>query len=906
MADALDMPAASPARARQLRAHLLTTHRGDVEQQYLQLRPMRAAAAACGFIVLLLAALGLVGRISGIFILASLAPGGKVMTVAVAVSLALLGSALVAIGLRRRVPARLVRTCGGLVILMALARLAEHFSGAQWDVSNLFLTRFLPPTHLDTGYLEFGAATLIVIGVATVAFTWPRARPATAVLAITAATLGAIVCLSYLLGRPLLYQTTEGPVALPAAIAIVAMGVGLAIIVSAWGRAADVVTEEIVEANRAELARLSENYARQRNELEAMFGNAPNAIITLDREARIVRINPVGEEMLGQVRLPGTQPGEQTVIKPDIIDEQGQPVPTEATATYRALRGETVKGMVVNLRHAAAGPIWVSASAVPLYGTGGAIDGALLVMTDITALREAREAAQHSAHELQAIMDYTPAGIIFYDYQGNIRRMNETARAALGMTEEMTGRSAEERFGQHDIVDEQGTPITPTTGVVAAVLSGANVRNVLANFRNTPRGSVWLSVSGAPLPGHDGSGMDGVVAVFSDVTRLHEAQEKAQQVAGELESVLTSIADGVAVYDAQGRASRHNPAAERILQYTEKLKDLTWQQRSQVSVPIDEHGNPLAPEEYPLKRALDGERVVGFTMRFQLLFKGEDVFTPWLSVSAAPVHHDGEVAGAVMVLADISRLRQVEEELRSYRDHLERLVDERTADLEANQQRLRALAADLVLAEQSERQRLAGVIHDEIAQTLGVIKLRLQMLQADERAGVVAAQIDELIEMTADAISQSRTIMVELSPPILQKEGLLAALHWWAAQVRERHGLAVEVSVLSAVEGLDRNMEIAAFQAVKELLQNTIKHAHATQADVRIGCSSGQLSIEVADNGVGFDPVAAQNVDKGGFGLFSVRERLAYLGGDFRIDSAPGKGTRSSIILPVRCREHAQ
>ncbi|MHB8997617.1 MAG: PAS domain-containing sensor histidine kinase [Armatimonadota bacterium] len=905
MADAKDLPPASPGRARQLRADLLTTHQDAVQQQYSQLGAMRGAATACGCLVLLLGALGLLGRITGLFILGSFIPGGRCMPVAVAFSFLFLGPALVALSLRSRVSAWFVRACGGIVILTALARLAEHFRGAQWGVEDLFLTRFLPSTSLDTGYLEFGAAALILIGVATVAFTWPRARMATIALAIATATLGAIVCLSYLLGRPLLYRSPEGPVALPSALAIVAMGVGLAIIVRAWGRAADLVTEAMVEANQTKLARLSDEFERQRNELEAMVSNAPNGIVSFDRDGQIVRMNRVGQEMLGQVLLTMAEERKELAAVPDIIDEQGQPVPLEETPIHRALRGETVEHMVVNLPKAAKGPIWVSASAVPLYDAEGQIDGALLVMTDITPLREAREAAQRAAHELQTIMDYAPVGIIFYDYKGNIRRMNETAKAALGMTQEMMGRSADERFMEHDIVDEQGTPITPGTGVVAAVLGGATVRNVLANFRNTPMGSIWLSVSGAPLPRGNGTGMDGVIAVFSDVTRLHQTQEKAQQLASELETVLTSIADGVVVYDAQGKPLRTNPAAELLLQYTPEIKAMTWQERSRIVVPVGKDGERLAPAEFPLIRALNGERIVGFTMRFQLPLNGDSAFTPWLSVSAAPVHHDGEVVGAVLVFADISRMRQAEEELISYRDHLERLVSERTADLEANQQRLRALAAELVTAEQSERQRLAGVIHDEVAQTLGVIKLRLQMLQADERAALLAAQISELIEMTADAISQSRMIMVELSPPILQKEGLVQALRWWAEQVLERHGLGVEVSVVGSADGLDKNLEIAAFQAVKELLQNTVKHAHATQAAIRLACSEDHFTIEVADDGVGFDPAAAPTPEEGGFGLFSVRERMAYLGGDFRIDSAPGQGTRSSITLPVRCKEYA-
>jgi signal transduction histidine kinase len=277
---------------------------------------------------------------------------------------------------------------------------------------------------------------------------------------------------------------------------------------------------------------------------------------------------------------------------------------------------------------------------------------------------------------------------------------------------------------------------------------------------------------------------------------------------------------------------------------------------------------------------------------------------PWLMTSAAPLSTEQSIYGAVMVFTDITRLRQVEDELRSYQDHLEDLVAERTRALEANQQRLRALAADLTLAEQHERQRLAGVVHDEIAQTLGVLKLQLSVLRADDAARPLEDRLTQVITMVDEAIRQSRTIMMELSPPILRQAGLVEALQWWAQQVQEKHGLEVVVTVEGETQRLDEDLEATIFQTVKELIQNTVKHAHATRLAVRMQCGHGKLSVEVADDGVGFDPSATRYTAGGGFGLYGIRERLAYLGGDLQIDSAPGKGTRIALHLPQHCLVH--
>ena len=234
---------------------------------------------------------------------------------------------------------------------------------------------------------------------------------------------------------------------------------------------------------------------------------------------------------------------------------------------------------------------------------------------------------------------------------------------------------------------------------------------------------------------------------------------------------------------------------------------------------------------------------------------------------------------------------------------LEQQVRERTAQLETNQKRLRALAGDLATIQQRERQRLASVIHDELAQTLGGLKLYLQNLHIKPEAGPVAQELAEAIGITDEAVHQSRMVIMELSPPILQQEGLLGALQWWAGQLQEKHGLQVTVNAPDGLRRFDSDIEGAVFQAVKELLQNTVKYAHVTSAEVKIECHNSFLSVEVADKGAGFDPAAVEVTDQGGFGLFSIRERVTYMGGSFAVVSAPGQGTRSTISLPVHCQE---
>lgn len=384
-----------------------------------------------------------------------------------------------------------------------------------------------------------------------------------------------------------------------------------------------------------------------------------------------------------------------------------------------------------------------------------------------------------------------------------------------------------------------------------------------------------------------------------DQAELRRLAVQAQRQAAQLDAIFSSIADGVVVYDAEGRILRQNEAARQLLNYRPETWDMTVDERYTIMIPTDEAGQRLPPRQSPLGRALAGQQVTSYVLRFE----SEGHEAPWLQASAAPLRDDeGTIRGAVMVFADITHLRQVEDELRAHRDQLDALVQQRTAALEANQRRLRALAAEVTMAEQRERQRLAGAIHDEVSQTMGAMKLHLSVLRSQVPDPAINSRLAEIIEMVDEANRQSRTIMMELAPVLLQQQGLVPALVWWADQVEQRHDLPVSVEVEGTVPRLDTDIEAALYQTVKELLQNTVKHAHAAHASVRVSAQEEALIIEVADDGVGFDPQAISQSETGGFGLFGLRERMTYLGGDFSIDSSPGHGTRSTIRLPLTGR----
>lgn len=229
---------------------------------------------------------------------------------------------------------------------------------------------------------------------------------------------------------------------------------------------------------------------------------------------------------------------------------------------------------------------------------------------------------------------------------------------------------------------------------------------------------------------------------------------------------------------------------------------------------------------------------------------------------------------------------------------------ERTAELEDHMAQLSRLASDLTLAEHHAREQLGKMLHDGLQQLLVIASLRLDqhLKRAHERLAPDDTLITEARQRLDAAIDAARTLSFELSPPVLQHADLPAALTWLAAWTEQRYGLKVSVTADRGAHSERKDLRTLLFESTRELLFNAVKHAHVDHVNLAVTVDrDDELCIAVTDEGVGFDPSSLGNRMKAGavgWGLFSIRERLALLGGRFEIDSAPGRGTRFRLIAP--------
>jgi PAS domain S-box-containing protein len=216
---------------------------------------------------------------------------------------------------------------------------------------------------------------------------------------------------------------------------------------------------------------------------------------------------------------------------------------------------------------------------------------------------------------------------------------------------------------------------------------------------------------------------------------------------------------------------------------------------------------------------------------------------------------------------------------------------------------LRDMAARLTMAEQEERRRISQVLHDDLQQILYGAQLRLTMMQHRLRKKRDTALLDQLTQThhwVSRGIEATRQLAVELSPPILQTEGLADALRWLQRQMEDLHGLVVTLHAPHSFYMADADLRVLLFQVVRELLFNIKKHAKTDHARIELKEVSAHYVVVVSDEGRGFDLKALTERETGeaGLGLFSARERLELVGGHMEIDTVPGGGTRVSIHSP--------
>jgi signal transduction histidine kinase len=218
--------------------------------------------------------------------------------------------------------------------------------------------------------------------------------------------------------------------------------------------------------------------------------------------------------------------------------------------------------------------------------------------------------------------------------------------------------------------------------------------------------------------------------------------------------------------------------------------------------------------------------------------------------------------------------------------------------LEADRERMRALASQVIKAGDVERARIARELHDSACQTLAALVMELGVLRRTAESEPVAVKVERLRDIAGGLLDELKLLAHTVHPRVLEDLGLVAALELLAREAGERCGVRVRLDVDAAADAIPRWQAPAMYRVAQEAVNNAARHASAREVTVRLTCGGGQARLQVEDDGVGFDVEDAVR-RRPGMGLFTMRERAELAGGACEIRSAPGTGTRVVVTMPV-------
>lgn len=346
------------------------------------------------------------------------------------------------------------------------------------------------------------------------------------------------------------------------------------------------------------------------------------------------------------------------------------------------------------------------------------------------------------------------------------------------------------------------------------------------------------------------------------------------------QSLVEISTEAMVALDPDGSVRYWNPAAEELL----------WP-----AVPREEFNlaelaaSPEIADD--LRRAIlsllgpEGELSRTVHLETTLRGAGGRVFPAEISLLA----RRSDLGVAVALVEDITERKQTE-----------RALQDAAATIRTRARLLQELTLELTQTEQRERRRLAVLLHDHLQQLLVAAKLNLAHFVQKDTAGK-SPLVETSVTLLNEAIEASRSLAVEISPPVLERGGLAAALIWLREAKKKKYGLTIDVEVVAEVEP-DPPIRDLLFQAVRELLFNVVKHAGTERAWVVIAPEgSDAVRIEVRDDGIGCDPESILKKQPGqtGFGLFSIAQRLEALGGTMTVSCPAEGGTAVLLIAPL-------
>ena len=633
-----------------------------------------------------------------------------------------------------------------------------------------------------------------------------------------------------------------------------------------------------------ERQRAEDDLRQSEERFRAIVETTPECVKLVGSDGTLLHMNAAGVAMVGADSA-------QTVVGKNVYDL----IAPEDRDRFRAFNEKICRGEKGSLEFEISGLLGkrrqMETYAVPLRQPNGRVVQ-LGISRDITV----RNRAEHATNLLAAIVDSSDDAIISKNLDGVITSWNRGAERIFGYT-------AEEAIGQHITLIIPPDRRDEERDILARLKRGERVDHFETVRVRKDRTLLDISLTISPV-----KDAAGCVVGASKVARDITERRQVEQALAERALLLDLSNDAILVRDGADRVTYWNKSASELYGYSreEALGRMSHELlHTEFPEPLHRITEQLHSDSRwtgeLIHRRKDGNEIV--------------VMSRWV------LNRDdrGNRKCVLETNNDITQQKQSEKALRESENRLRTLTDtletqvrirteqlvQRNAEVLKQSEQLRDLSHRMMQIQDEERRHIARELHDSAGQLLTVLAMDLSTLvrNAQEIAPEIAESAEEARELVHQLTSEIRTTSYLLHPPLLDEEGLQAAISWYIRGLIERSGLDITFNISERFGRLPREMELAVFRLVQECLTNIHRHSGSKRALIEISRTSEQILLEVRDEGKGISREKLAEIQSrgAGVGIRGMRERVRQFKGEMTIESS-GLGTSFRVTIPAQAR----
>jgi len=623
----------------------------------------------------------------------------------------------------------------------------------------------------------------------------------------------------------------------------------------------------------------SERLLEKRNEFTLKFAeHHPSGIVACNEKGELIFLNEAAKKWHGLdvLNVPQSEWADNYSLH---NPETGNLLETDDIPLVMANKGKRAEQIPILIKAKGQDPRHVLCSAASMRDEDGNIIGALCIFDDVTYLKSKEEKLRQQEKELRIKLEQVEESEFFLKEIAKIAKIGgwimNTNTNELNWTEEV--------YNIHGVPVGEQPPLDKAldfyvdgaTEIVSQTLADSITNKTGFDFQlpfqNTQKEKLWVRAIGFPML-NEHNELVGLKGIFQDITDIRHMQDVMEEQQAMHDLLANNIIDVLSIFELDGSFRYVTPSIKKILGYEQS--DMDGRKFYEFVHPDDKLG---------LKKFLGNDVLIHAsekTYNVRVINKRGDY--QWLEILSSLIYKNGELDCVVASARDITKAVLANKKLARYQNALKKLTNE------------------IVNVEEKAKRRIASNIHDHLSQALVMAKIKIDKMIKEPEAWVLN-NLEFVKTHIVNALDNSRKITTELSPQVLYQLGIIEALHWLLENYDNAYPFSFEFKTSLVKVHLSDTSAIMLYRCVQELLNNAIKHSEASTITVTIDKIDSDIVVHVIDNGIGFELEEIETIyhySNGGYGLFSVSERLSNVGGKFHIQSNLGKGTDIKITMP--------